>query len=157
MKKNAPLLNCGPRRGRRGGNPCAQDAPSSFTPRILQTPGGSRLLIVSSSSLGLWPKRLLPGTAPAAELASEPLCTHRHTPKHTHIHTHKRTHTQTQRHALTHTHRHTHTHTEQQQRRRLWDHRTIRHAWFFLREMPLKSHKSPSELQESAPNFVLSF
>lgn len=54
------------RGGKGGGDPCAQGAPSSFTPRILQTLGGSRLLILSSSSLGLWPKRLLPGAAPAA-------------------------------------------------------------------------------------------
>lgn len=90
-----------------GGDPCAQGAPSSFTPRILQTLGGSRLLIVSSSSLGLWPKRLLPGAVPAAELASGRLCTHRHTPKHRHTHTQTRAHTRK--------HTHTHTHTQQQQ------------------------------------------
>lgn len=51
-----------------------------------------------------------------------------------------------------HTHRHTHTPPLQ-----LWDHSAIRRAWLLLREMPLHRRKSPSELQESAPTFVLSF
>lgn len=101
-------------------------APSPFTPRILQTPGGSRLLISSSSSPNLWPKRLLPGADPLAVSVWTSVYTHRHTPKHTHP-------------------------------LQLGGHRTIRRACFFLWEMPLKTHKSPSELQESAPTFVLSF
>lgn len=105
-------------------------APSSFTPRILQTPGGSRLLISSSSSPSLWPKRLLPGADPAAASECVDVCVH------------TQTHTQT----------HTHPHALQ-----LGGHRTIRRAWVLLREMPLKMQKSPSKLQESAPTFVLSF
>lgn len=57
------------------------------------------------------------------------------------------------------THRHTptHPHPPHTHTLNLWAHRTIRRAGLFLREMPLKMHKSPSELQESAPTFVLSF
>lgn len=126
-----PLLNSGPRRGR--GRSARPGAPSSFTPRILQTPGGSRLPISSSSSPSLWPKRLLPGADPAAASECVDVCVH------------------------TQTHTHTpppppHTHTLN-----LWGHRTIRRAGLFLQEMPLKMHKSPSELQESASTFVLSF
>lgn len=81
-EKNAPLLNSGPGRGR--GRSARPGAPSSFTPRILQTPGGSRLLISSSSSPSLWPKRLLPGADPAAASECVDVCVHTQTQTHTH-------------------------------------------------------------------------
>lgn len=74
-------------RGRgRGERSVRPGAPSSFTPWILQTPGGSRLLIFSSSSPSLWPKRLLPGADPAAECVD--VCVHTETHTQTHTHTH---------------------------------------------------------------------
>lgn len=83
--------------GERGGRSVRPGAPSSFTPRILQTPGGSRLLISSSSSQSLWPKRLLLGADPAAASECVDVCvhtqTHRHTPTHAHTSPPTRTHT----------------------------------------------------------------